>query len=133
MTSSSHTVVLIVNASEDAIEAVTGTLRAEGLNCIAARTPDIRRGEVDLSALLAQHDPCAVIWDVALPYYGNWHYLQALRRAGVFGALPVVVTTPNKSALERIIGEETHAVELVGEADDLQRVLARVCTRHPTA
>jgi CheY-like chemotaxis protein len=122
----SGTVVLVVNANREAIEVLAGTLRSEGFHSIAARAADIRKGEVDLPDVLSQHDACAVICDVSLPYYGNWHYLQALRRAGIFGVLPVIVTTPSRASLNRIIGEETGAIELVGESGDLQRVLGDV-------
>lgn len=119
-------VVLLVNASDDVFEVLTARLARAGFKSLTARAADIRRGTTDLVALVAEHQPCAVIWDVALPYYRNWQYLELLRSSQVFGTRPVVVTSPNKASLDRIVGSDTGAIELVGEPDDLGRVLAAI-------
>jgi hypothetical protein len=56
------------------------------------------------------------------PYGPNWDYLSVLRTAPDLPRLPYVVTTPNKLALDKLVGKND-AIELLGELADLTIVM----------
>jgi hypothetical protein len=63
-----------------------------------------------------------VVYDVPIPYWPNWDYLTVLRTATDMPRIPYVVTTPDKAALNRLVGTND-ALELLGAPDDLTVVL----------
>lgn len=118
-------VVAIVNTSEDIASFLSALLTAEGFRPVAAFVPDFRDGKRDLGAFLAEYQPAAIIWDIALPYDLNWAYFQTVRNSPVGRDQRFVLTTTNKHALDDLVGP-TPAHEIVGKPYDLDELLAAV-------
>lgn len=53
-------------------------------------------------------------------------FLDAIRRGGVVRGLPIVLITPNKSALCRVVPQAIDAVEIDSRAEDLAWLLQRI-------
>ena len=112
-------VVAVVNTNNDLVSALQHGLEAEGFNIVTAHIEAIKSGEVDFAAFLDEHNPALVIYDIVLPYDGNWVFLKMLRQLPQAQHRPFVVTTVNKRALDARVGA-TDAIEIRGgHADDI--------------
>jgi DNA-binding response OmpR family regulator len=63
--------------------------------------------------------------NISLPYEANWSFLRLVRSSIAVQDLPFVITTTNKAALHRLVGD-TEAIEIIGKPYDLQEVVAAV-------
>ena len=115
----------IVNSSADVTELLCWAAADEGYRSVTACASAFRDGTQDLAAFLREHEPSAVIWDIALPYDANWHYVQGVRERGIMRDCPLVLTTTNKRALETLVGA-TDVLEIIGKPFDLDDVFAAV-------
>lgn len=105
--------VAIINSNDDLVRIVREVLEDEGYNAVSGHVTDIKSGKLDLERFLAKHQPDAVVYDIAPPYYENWTFLQRLLRRPEFRGPVLIITTVNKRALEREVGR-TDAFEVVG-------------------
>jgi len=118
--------VAIINTSLESIEILQKLLADAGLDTVSAYVTEFKRGERDLAAFFAEHQPDAVVYDIALPYVQNWKFFreQVLARH----LLPedrFIVTTANRTVLEVLVGP-TSAFEMIGRPYDLANILAAV-------
>ena len=118
-------VVAVVNTSEDISRLLSEVLIIEGFHPVVGYAIDFREGRQDVAAFLAEHDPAALIWDIALPYEQNWTYFQQVAQSDAARGRRFVLTTTNKQALERLVGP-TAAHELLGKPYDLDELMAAV-------
>ncbi len=118
-------VVAILNTSEDIVALLSELLRSDGFRPVVGFIPDFREGRQDLAAFLREHDPAAIIWDIALPYDRNWAFFQQVSGSAAARGRRVVLTTTNKRALDGLVGP-TPAHELVGKPYDIDVLLAAV-------
>lgn len=117
--------VLIFNDSLDQLETLQRWFQAHGHRAITVQL-SLTRGAADMpKKLLEEHRPDAAVFDIGIPYLSNWDFLAALRVSHLFNGTPVVVTTGNKAALERLVGP-TEALEVIGLHEDLDAILAAV-------
>jgi hypothetical protein len=79
-------------------------IEAAGFVVLVMHVTDIRAG-LDLGSVLVQHDPQVIVYDIVMPYDRNWRFFDHLR-ATVFQDRRFVLTTPNKSALQRLVGRD---------------------------
>jgi DNA-binding response OmpR family regulator len=107
-----HTVA-ICNSSDDTIEVLCAVLTLRGYRCVSAHVTDIKRGKMDFGAFLTREDPRVIVWDIALPYDHNWEFFQSLRASGAFDSRGIVLTTTHKANLEKVIGQESGALEVL--------------------
>jgi CheY-like chemotaxis protein len=117
--------VAIVNTSEDVANLLQTILEDDGYRTVVVYVPDLRRDDPDPLEFLQQHDPAAVVWDIAIPYEQNWSFFQTVQRRGGFQGRGVVLTTTNLRALEGLVGP-TGAHEMIGKPFDLDQILAAV-------
>ncbi len=115
----------IINTTPDVVDVLTLGAADAGYRTVVGWVPDFREGRQDLAAFLAEHEPAAVLWEIALPYDANWHYVQRVREQGIMRDCPLVLTTTNKRALEALVGP-TETIELVGRPFDLDELFAAV-------
>jgi DNA-binding response OmpR family regulator len=117
--------IAVANSSEEVADMLEQLLQSDGYRTVRGYTVDFKRDRASLPALLAQHDPRAIVWDIALPYEENWQYLQSLRDAGTFHGRGLVVTTTNKRVLDSLVGT-TPTHEIIGKPFDVEELLAAV-------
>jgi CheY-like chemotaxis protein len=126
--------VLIVNSSDETIEAIDLVLQQDGWTTASANIGDFQRGRIDLPTFIAEHDPKVIIWDVGLPYEENWAYYQGVRSSPSSAGREFVVTSTNVQALTKVVGSgsaaelsgERGAVEIVGKPFSLDLLRAAV-------
>ena len=99
----------------------------KGFRTISGHVADVRDGELDLPRFLAEHDPQAIVWDIAPPYARNWSFLETLMAQQVLQGRGLVLTTTHRGHLDTAAGHHIHAIEIIGNYD-LGQVVAAVDT-----
>jgi CheY-like chemotaxis protein len=122
---SSASVVAVLNSNQDVLRLIRSTLQDEGYTVATEHIVNFKDGEASLSRFLTNHQPAVVVYDLAPPYEENWNFLQLLRKIPDVAAIPMVLTTVNKAALERAVGR-TDAFEIVGTRDNLGPVVEEI-------
>jgi DNA-binding response OmpR family regulator len=133
MSSSTKTadgIVALFNASDDTIDMVQKLLTASGgdQTLIWCHFADLKRGIVDFGKYMDKHNPEVVIFDLSPPYDENWRFFKTMRDANTMKGRGMVLTTTNKNRLDEILGEDSHALEVVGRPEDLQQIDAAIKT-----
>ena len=121
-------VVAVLNSNQDVTRLIRTTLEDEGYTVTTEHIISFRDGQKNLLEFLADHQPAVVVYDLAPPYKENWTFLEMLKRIPELAAIPVVLTTVNKRALEQAVGS-TDAFEILGTRDNLGPVIEKV-NRH---
>jgi CheY-like chemotaxis protein len=117
--------VAVFNDNSDTLSVISTWLEVHGIRTVNAQLPNMRRGHEDVLAFLAKYVPNAIVFDVGMPYEPNWDFLGVIRLMPESALIPIVVTTSNKTALERLVGE-SGAVELHGKPADLNELLREI-------
>jgi len=115
----------VFNSSEDTVELLRTALEAEGFQTVVGHIPDVKKGEMDLIEFVNHHAPAVIVYDISPPYDANWTFLRLVRSAEPVKSRPFVITTTNKPALDRMVGE-TDALEIIGKPYDLDQVVESV-------
>ena len=87
---------------------------------------DLKKGIVDFGKYMDKHNPEVVIFDLSPPYEENWRFFKTMRDAATMKGRGVVLTTTNKARLDEVLGEDSHALEVVGRPKDLQQIDAAI-------
>jgi CheY-like chemotaxis protein len=117
--------VAIFNSSQDTVEFLRITFEAAGFQTVAGHVPDIKRGHLDFVGFIAEHEPVAVVLDIAMPYEDNWKFVRLIRDSGSMRDRPLILTTTNKRALEELVGA-TDTIEIVGKPYEPAEILEAV-------
>jgi DNA-binding response OmpR family regulator len=131
MSSSTKTadgIVALFNASDDTIEMVQKLLTASDSEqtLIWCHFADLKKGIVDFGRYMDKQNPEVVIFDLSPPYDENWRFFKTMRDANTMKGRGVVLTTTNKARLDEVLGEDSHALEVVGRTKDLQQIDAAI-------
>jgi DNA-binding response OmpR family regulator len=121
-------IVALFNASDDTIDMVQKLLTSSGSDqtLIWCHFADLKKGVVDFEKYMDKHNPEVVIFDLSPPYDENWRFFKTMRDAKTMKARGVVLTTTNKNRLDEVLGEDSHALEVVGRTKDLQQIDAAI-------
>jgi hypothetical protein len=119
-----HGIVALFNASDDTIDMIEKLLResGSGQSLIWCHFADLKKGIVDFSTYMTTHNPELVIFDLSPPYDENWRFFKTMRDDGVMHGRGIVLTTTNKRRLDESVGQDSHALEVVGRAKDLEEI-----------
>jgi DNA-binding NarL/FixJ family response regulator len=117
-------VVAVINTNPDLVELLKVRLEAAGLVVLVMHIAEIRGG-LDLGAVLAQHDPQAIVFDVSAPFERNWRLLQHLRETA-FKGRRFVLTSPNADALSRLVGRDEKVYEILDDGGDVDVIVQAV-------
>jgi len=119
-------VVAVFNTSEDTTDMLRVLLENAGFVVVTAFTNRVRDGTTDFEALMRQHRPQVIVYDVAIPYDQNWRLFQHFRGSPACHDVTFVVTTTHAGHVRKIAGEETVIHEIVGKPYDLDEILRAV-------
>jgi DNA-binding response OmpR family regulator len=120
-------VVALFNASDDTVEMVQRMLAAAGIHCLVnCRFADLRKGVVDFAGYLHEHNPDVVIFDISPPYQQNWAFFRTFRDDAAMRERGLVLTTTNKDRLDEVVGQDSHAIEVVGKPYDLDQIMTAI-------
>ena len=119
-------VVLVLNTSPDTIEMLRGVLQKAGMVVLSAYTYDVRDGRVDLDAMMREHHPSVVVYDIAPPYDENWRLFRHLRAVDAMRGSRFVLTTTNLTHVQPLVGRDERIYEVVGRPLDLDEITKAV-------
>jgi CheY-like chemotaxis protein len=122
---SERPVVAVMNNIEDLVRMFSEILRGAGYDVVTAMLAAARRGETDLVEFLKEHDPRVVIYDVSFPYAVNWTMLEGLRDRGVLDGRGVLLTTPNRKAMQDLL-RVGDVLEITGRPEEYSRLVDEV-------
>jgi DNA-binding response OmpR family regulator len=123
LTSRPPPVVVLINASDDTVDMVSRMLDVKGICCLTTcHFADLRKGIIDFDEYLINNNPAVVIFDISPPYMENWKFFRSMRDSQAMKARGIVLTTTNKMRLDEIVGNDSHAIEVVGKPYDLQQI-----------
>lgn len=117
-------VVAVINTSPDTLDLLTTVLELAGFVTVSGYTHEIRDGRMDLGALIRQHQPKVVVYDIAPPYEANWRFFEHLRATILQGCV-FVLTSTNAALVEGLAGTP-RIYEVVGKPFDLNVIVAAV-------
>ena len=118
-------IIAVFNSSGDTVEMLRTALEADGLHTVSGHIGELKKGELDFIAFVEQHRPAVIVYDISMPYETNWNFLKLVRSSQPAQQCRFILTTTNKPALDKLVGE-TEALEIIGKPYDLERVVAAV-------
>jgi DNA-binding response OmpR family regulator len=121
-------IVALFNASDDTIDMVQNLLSEAGgdQSLIWCHFADLKKGVVDFGRYMDKHNPEVVVFDLSPPYDENWEFFKTMRDSKTMQGRGMVLTTTNKDRLDEVLGEDSHALEVVGKTKDLQLIDAAI-------
>src|SRR5918993_1796122 len=114
--------VAVINTSPDTVDLLKNVLEKAGFLVVTGYTHGVRDGTLDLELMMRVADPIVILWDLAPPYERNWAFLQLLRTT-VLKDRRLVLTTPNKAQVQKLVGSDYHVYEIVGKVEDLDAIV----------
>jgi CheY-like chemotaxis protein len=116
-------VVAIVNTSPDIVDMLRVVFEQAGLVVVSAFTHDIREGVVDIDAFVRQHEPRAIVYDIAPPYGPNWRLFEHVRTRPAVRHCKFVLTSTNPAHVRELAGSNQQVYEIVGKPFDLDQIV----------
>jgi DNA-binding NarL/FixJ family response regulator len=117
-------VVAVVNTNPDVVELLKARIEAAGFVVLVMHVADIRAG-LDLGAVLKQHEPKVIVYDIVAPFERNWRFFEHLR-ASLLKGRRFVLTTPNAAALQRLVGRDEAVYEIIDDREDVDAIVQAV-------
>jgi CheY-like chemotaxis protein len=114
-------VLAVFNTSEDTIDMLRVFFEHKGFVVVAAFTSALRDGKTDLEALMRQHKPAVIVYDIALPYEENWRLFEHIRASPACAGVPFVLTSTNEAQVRKVAGH-VPIFEIVGKPYDLEQL-----------
>ena len=121
---SSMPTAAVVNTNPDLVELLKARIEAAGFVVLVLHLADIRSG-LDLAAVMKQHDPQVIVYDIVAPFERNWRFFNHLRESA-FADRRFVLTTPNEGALRRIVGRDEDIYEILDGGGDINAIVQAV-------
>ena len=126
-------VVAIVNTNPDLVDLLKVEIEKAGFVALVLHIAAIREG-LDVGAILEQHDPKVIVYDVVFPYEPSWRFLQHLRETS-FRGRRFVLTTPNEKGVRRLVGKDERVYEVLdggGATDAIVQAVREAARARPT-
>lgn len=119
-------VIAIFNTSPDTVDLLRFVFERAGYTVVSAFTWELRDAHVDIEAFVRQHQPDAIVYDIAPPYAQNWRLFQHFSAMPVLADIKFVITTTHEKHVREIAGEGPELFEIIGKPYDLGRVVSAV-------
>lgn len=113
--------LLLLNSQADTIDLLEDWFGAHGAVVHHARSLELCRDLNEAALLTELIRPHVILFDLSIPYRQSWECFQRLTAAGIFGNVPIVLTTTNRRALDELVGP-TDAFEVIGTSRDLSKL-----------
>jgi response regulator RpfG family c-di-GMP phosphodiesterase len=127
MGSNAPTVVAVFNASDDIVEMLRLALENAGYLVVTGHVTDMIRGSLDVQRFVAQHDPRAIVYDIAPPYERNWQFLEHLRHMPDIAHRPFVLTSTHAARVRELVGVRDEMIhEILGKPYDIEEIVDAV-------
>lgn len=117
--------VAVVDSSQEITDVLRAVFQIEGFKVVNTFTLDIKQGRVDFDQFIREHQPDAVLWDIAIPYEANWALFEAIAASPSGQRCRFVLTSTNVRALQDLVGE-VPVHELIGKPFDLDEIVSAV-------
>ncbi|WP_120542199.1 hypothetical protein [Corallococcus terminator] len=111
--------VLVLNGSEDLIEALEELLDEAGFQTRGARVQDLVRGPLDFTTLVKETHPAVIVYDISVPFDLSWSAFQKLAASPVAAGIPFVLTTTNREGAKDYTGPDV--IELLLKPYDIEQ------------
>ena len=108
-------VIALINSTPDVVEMLRVALEQAGFVVVSTFTHLIRTGDVDLESLIEQHQPQAIVYDVAPPYASNWNLFRHVSQLPALKDRPFVITSTNPERLRELAQTEGHEISEIVE------------------
>ena len=112
-------VVALFHSNPDAIVLITRLLESAGFTVVPALIPDVQDGRCDVDALMTEHDPSVVVYDIGLPYEETWAMFEDVRARPSMRDCRFVITAADAAEIERRAGDDEQIFEVVDSGSDL--------------
>ena len=119
-------VVAVVNTSPDTVDLLRFVLERAGYVVVCAFTWELRDAKVDVETFMGEHDPSAIVYDIAPPYQENWRLLQHFKGLPIMEGRQFIITTTNVKHVRAFAGEGAVLYEIIGKPYDLDLVVKAV-------
>jgi len=114
----SFDVVTLFNSNPDAIVRITGLLESAGFTVVPALIPEVRDGRCDVDALMTDHDPSVVVYEIGRPYDEHWAMFEEVRARPSMCDCRFVLTAADAAEVERLAGDDERIFEIVDKDSD---------------
>ena len=108
-------VIALINSAPDTVEMLRYAFHHAGFVVVSTFTHLVRTGEVDIEAFIQQHQPQAIVYDIAPPYATNWNLFRHLSQLPALKDRPCVITSTNPARLRELAQTEDHAISEIVE------------------
>ena len=110
MPTPSPPVIALINSSPETVEMLRYAFHLAGFVVVSTFTHLVRTGEVDIEAFIQQHQPQAIVYDIAPPYATNWNLFRHLSQLPALKDRQYVLTSTNPARLRELAETEDHEI-----------------------
>ena len=115
--------IVILNDSPRLLQTLSSWFQSHGHAVAAVEIGHMRDFFKAIRRIVDTHTPNVLVFDVAMPYASSYDLASLLHHH--VPNCPIVLTTPNKSALTEAVGAN-EALEIRGNPADLEALLEKV-------
>ena len=118
--------VAVFNSSDDVVELFRIALEYAGFVVVSGHIDDIRRDKLDLEALVRQHNPRVVLYDLIPPYDRHWRFVDHLRTTSPLRDIPFIITSTNSKVARELSDRSEPIFEVFARPFEIDEVVDAV-------
>ena len=128
-------VIALINSTPDVIEMLRIAFEYAGFVVVSTYTFLIRQGEINIEAFIQQHQPEAIVYDIAPPYTSNWQLFEHVCQLPGVKGRPFVLTSTNPARVRELAKTDEAIFEIVETPYQIMQLVdvVRQAARRPSA